>query len=69
MNVQEALVKMFVEMGHVRLPKDRAERFAPKVEAALRAAYDKGLDDALEGTFISIQASRGVTAGIEKLSE
>ena len=41
---------------------------APKVEAALRAAYDKGYNDGvIEGW--TDDDDRGVTAGIEKLTE
>ena len=45
------------------------ERLAPKVEAALRAAYEKGLGDGIDSRFISTQVSRGVTAGVKELAD
>ena len=48
--------------------EERANYIAPKIEAALRAAYDRGYDDARKGVFCR-HNDNGVTAGITKLEE
>ena len=72
MNVREALEK---GMGDHIGPNCHAEHWlldqlAPKVEAALRAAYQQGYRDSDNDIYNAPRSSnRGVTAGVEKLGK
>ena len=70
MNIREALEKGAFkppETPHPFWDTVLLDRLAPKVEAALRAAHEKGFSDALGGKFDD--NDRGVTAGVEKLAD
>jgi len=86
MDVREALEKAIPDMdieapvlyekgqAYVDIPMRLvAEALAPKIEAALRAAYCKGFSDGADDNVVDVVESLltdpGVTAGIAKLGE